>query len=262
MIGPLPYVGGKRRIANRLVSLIPEHTTYVEPFAGGAQVFFQKPRSNVEVLNDLDDDVVNFLRICHRYPQELIAALQWQPASRRLFERHLTQPPDQLTDIDRAARFFYLQHNAWGSHRIRQNFRYAVTKRQNYRPGRIAARLALAATRLRGVQIEHLPYEDVLNRYDRASTFFYCDPPYVGVDLYQHNFSDDQFRDLADRLDRLKGRFLLSINDCTKARLWFGRFHRAKISVLYTALTTPRRFPELLFANYPLDASGPLTVTL
>src|SRR5438270_306331 len=80
------------RIARQLVSLIPDHTTYVEPFAGGAQVFFHKPRSKVEVLNDLDDEIINFLRICQRHPQELSRVLRWQPASRRLFDWHQQQP--------------------------------------------------------------------------------------------------------------------------------------------------------------------------
>src|SRR5437667_12385468 len=107
MIGPLSYIGGKRRIAKQLVSLIPDHVTYVEPFAGGAQVFFHKPRSKVEVLNDLDDEIVNFLRICQRHPQELSRILRWQPACRRLFEWHQQQTPAVLTDLERSARFFY-----------------------------------------------------------------------------------------------------------------------------------------------------------
>src|SRR6266511_6412524 len=99
MIGPLSYIGGKRRIAKSLVALIPEHVTYVEPFAGGAQVFFHKPRAKVEVLNDLDEEIVNFLRVCQRHPQELSRVLRWQPASRRLFHRYVQQPAHLLTDI-------------------------------------------------------------------------------------------------------------------------------------------------------------------
>lgn len=64
MRGPIPYLGGKSRLAERLIALFPPHTTYVEPFAGGAQVFFHKEPSKVEVLNDLDGELVNFLRIC------------------------------------------------------------------------------------------------------------------------------------------------------------------------------------------------------
>ena len=259
MIGPLSYIGGKRRIAAQLVSLIPEHTTYVEPFAGGAQVFFHKPRSKVEVLNDLDDEIVNFLRVVQRHPAELSRILRWQPASRRLFEWHQQQPATFLTDIERAARFFYLQKNTWGGKRMRRNFHFSVTKPPSYTPANLSKRLTEVAERLDGVQLESLPYETAFAQYDRQTTFFYCDPPYVGVDLYQHNLTDAQFEGLAERLRGLTGRFLLSINDCVKARTWFEGFHRLEISFTYTSTRTPEPFRELLFANYPLPArlSGP-----
>jgi DNA adenine methylase len=255
MIGPLPYIGGKRRIAPRLIALIPAHTTYVEPFAGGAQVFFHKTPSKVEVLNDLDSEIVNFLRICQRHPEELSRQLLWQPASRRLFEQHLMQPPDLLTDIERAARFFYLQKLSWSGKRTKQSFRYSVGKPIKYSASSLPARLAAVATRLDGVQIEAHPYQAVLSRYDRATTFFYCDPPYAGLNLYRHNFSDEQFEELVRRLRSLKGRFLLSINDCPKARGWFGEFYRSDIAFTYTSMRIPRTFRELLFANYPLPST-------
>ena len=257
MIGPLCYIGGKRRIAAKLVSLIPDHTTYVEPFAGGAQVFFHKPRSKVEVLNDLDLEIINFLRIVQRHPHELSRLLRWQPASRRLFDQHLRQPPESLTDIECAARFYYLQNNSWSGKRKRQNFHYGVQKPPSYAPASLPKRLEQVAQRLDRVQLEALPYEAILKRYDRPTTFFYCDPPYVGVDLYQHNFSDEQFEELARHLASLKGRFLLSINDCPKARAWFEGFHRMEIAFTYTSLRTPGLFRELLFANYPLPAALP-----
>jgi DNA adenine methylase len=72
MNGPLSYIGGKRPIAKQLIALFPEHTTYVEAFAGRAQVFFHKPPSRVEALNDLDGEVVNFYRVCQNHYEELI----------------------------------------------------------------------------------------------------------------------------------------------------------------------------------------------
>jgi DNA adenine methylase len=255
MIGPLSYIGGKRRIAKHLVSLIPDHLTYVEPFAGGAQVFFHKPRSKVEVLNDLDDEIINFLRVCQRHPQELVRILRWQPASRRLFDWHAQQPPGLLTDVERAARFFYLQKNTWSGKRKRQNFHFAVTKPPSYTPATLSKRLTEVAERLDGVQLEAASYETVIKQYDRPTTFFYLDPPYVGVDLYQHNFSDEQFEGLVRQLQSLTGRFLLSINDCPKARAWFEGFHRMEITFTYTSTRTPKPFRELLFANYPLPAT-------
>jgi len=257
VIGPLPYIGGKRRLAKRLLPLIPQHLAYVEPFAGGAQVFFHKPRSELEVLNDLDGEVVNFLRICQRHPQELARLLRFQPASRRLFEQHQAPLPGDATDIERAVRFFYLQKNAWSGRRHRQNFRVAAMARANYSPASLPKRLTEVADRLAEVHLENLPYEEVLARYDRPTTFFYCDPPYVGVDLYQHNFTDAQFEQLAERLAALHGTFLLSLNDCPKARVWFGGFQHLEVTFTYTAMRTPRPFRELVFANFPLPATLP-----
>jgi DNA adenine methylase len=252
MIGPLSYIGGKRRLANHLLTLIPEHITYVEPFAGGAQLFFHKPRSRVEVLNDRDDEIVNFLRVCQRHPTELTRVLRWQPASRRLFDWYRAQVGETLTDIERAARFFYLQKNTWGGKRTRRNFHFSVTKPPSYRPPTLPERLAEVADRLEGAQIESLDYAKLVDQYDRPTTFFYCDPPYVGVDLYAHNFTDQQFKELAQRLNRIAGRVLLSINDCPKARRWFKDFECQEVTLTYSSSRQPRMFPELLFANYPL----------
>lgn len=257
MIGPLSYIGGKRRLAPRLLPLIPDHTTYVEPFAGGAQLFFHKPRSKVEILNDLDEDILTFLRIAQRHPHELLRMLRYLVPSRMLFSQFADQDPRQLTDVERACRFFYLQKNAFGGQRAHSNFHYCVTKPSNYNPARLPATIKAVAGRLARVQLECWPYGRVLERYDRPATFFYCDPPYVGTNLYHHNFSDEQFEELANRLRTLQGRFLLSINDCAAARAWFRDFHRLEISFTYTSTRTPKAFRELLFANYPLPLTLP-----
>lgn len=254
MMGPLPYVGGKRRLAPLLLSLIPPHITYVEAFAGGAQLFFHKPRSEVEILNDLDSEVVNFHRVCQRHPQEVVRLLRHQPASRQLFSELDRLDPTTLTDCERAARFLYLQKNSWGGRRARHNFHYSVTKPSNYRPAFLKERIQLASERLAEAQIENLPYQDIIARYDRPSTFFYLDPPYVGVDLYAHNFTDEQFADMAKRLGGLQGRFLMSINDCEKARAWFAPFHCREVEFTYTAIKKPKVFRELLFSNYPFPS--------
>src|ERR1700693_2599610 len=109
MVGPLSYIGGKNRLAKRIIEIFPAHTTYVEAFAGGAQVLFRKEPSTVEVLNDLDGDVLNFFRICQLHHDELLRYLKFILASRRWFALFEAENPDSLTDVQRAARFFYLQ---------------------------------------------------------------------------------------------------------------------------------------------------------
>src|SRR5712671_3627168 len=86
MIGPLAYIGGKNRLAKQIISILPEHVTYVEPFAGGAQVFFHKAPSKVEVLNDLDFEIVNFFRCCQHHYEELVRYLNYCLISRRWYD--------------------------------------------------------------------------------------------------------------------------------------------------------------------------------
>jgi DNA adenine methylase len=106
MQGPLSYIGGKSRIANQIISLIPEHKTYVEAFAGGAQVLFRKEPSVVEVLNDLDGELVNFYRVCQSHHEELMRYLKFTLLSRRWYEHLLKVQPDSLTDIQRGRQIF------------------------------------------------------------------------------------------------------------------------------------------------------------
>jgi DNA adenine methylase len=254
VIGPLAYIGGKRRIARQLAALIPEHTAYVEPFAGGAQLFFNKRPSRVEVLNDLDGEVINFLRICQQLPAELLRVMRFWVASRDWHAAVAAQDPERLTDVQRAARFLYLQKNSFGGRVRRQVFHYCVTKPSNFSPARLPDLVAAAAKRLSQVQLEHWPYEKVLARYDRPTTFFYLDPPYAGISLYKFNFTDDDYGTLASRLRGLSGKFLLSVNDCVLTRTVFTGFEVRSVSLVYTANRKVPTARELLVANYPLTS--------
>jgi len=251
MMGPLPYVGGKNRLAKKIISLIPDHITYVEPFAGGAQVLFHKQPSNVEVLNDLNFDVVNFFRVCQWHYEELIRYLRYCLVSRRLHELHLKTDPETLTDIQRAARLYFLQKNSFGGLVVNQKFHYGIAQPSNYNPKRIPEIIEQTHKRLARVQIESSPYEEILDRYDRLSTFFYLDPPYWGPRLYKFNFTEADFYTLAERLRKLKGKFILSLNDRPEVRSVFNGFRFTRCEVAYTAQHRPgKRFPELLISNF------------
>jgi DNA adenine methylase len=257
MVGPLAYLGGKNRIAQKIIALIPEHTTYIEPFCGGAQVFFHKEPSRVEVLNDLDEEVFNFLRVCQLHHQELLRYLQFCTASRKWFELFQKQDPDSLSDIQRAARFFYLQKNCYGGLIRRQNFAVSVQGGSNYNPHRIPLILHLAHERLLNVQLECLPYQKILKKYDRPFTFFYLDPPYFGLPYYKFNFTEKDYVELADLLKGLQGRFLLSLNDKPEVRKIFASF---RIEGLAFAYSSQRRvgkmYKEVLISNYELTSGS------
>jgi DNA adenine methylase len=256
MTGPLSYIGGKNRLAKKIISLLPDHIAYVEPFAGGAQVFFYKPPSNVEVLNDLDFDIVNFFRVCQWHYEELIRYLRFCVASRRIHELHVKSDPATLTDIQRAGRFFYLQKNSFGGLILNQNFHYGVTQPSNFNPDRIPEIIERTHKRLARVQVESLPYEQILERYDRPTTFFYLDPPYWGPKLYKFNFTDNDFRALAQRLGRINGKFILSLNDRPEVRELFARFQMQQVDLTYTAKRNARsRHKELLITNFEPNSS-------
>lgn len=251
MIGPLSYIGGKNRLAKRIIAILPEHITYVEPFAGGAQVLFHKPPSNVEVINDLDFEVVNFFRVCQWHYEEFVRYLRFCLVSRKLHELHVKTDPTTLTDIQRAGRFFYLQKNSFGGLVVKQKYHYGVIQHPNYNPDRIPEIIEQAHRRLARVQIESLPYEQVLEKYDRPTTVFYLDPPYWQRKLYRFNFSDQNFQDLERRLHDIKGRFILSLDDHPEIRKLFGNWRLVPVEITYTAQRkTGKKFQELLILNF------------
>lgn len=257
MRGPLSYVGGKNRIAARIAGLIPEHRAYVEPFSGGAQVFFQKEPSKVEVLNDLDGELVTFFRVCQSHHEELIRYTHFFLGSREWFTRLRDAAPSDLTDVQRAARYLYLQKVVFGGRVRSQSYAYSVASSGRFKPDKLAELIEKTHQRLVRTQIEHSPYQEVLKRYDRPTTFFYIDPPYYGIKLYRHNLEKRDFVELRDHLRALSGKFLLSINDVPDIRVLFAEFHIETIDITYTVQTHgERRHQELLIRNYTLNREG------
>lgn len=251
MKGPLSYVGGKNRLAATIIAKFPRHTTYVEPFAGGAQVFFQKVPSKVEVINDLDGELVNFYRVCQSHHEELVRYMRFMLLSREWFERLHKAQIEDLTDIQRAARYFYLQKSAYGGRVAHQNYAIHVIQRPNFSPPRTQQIIADTHQRLARAQIERLPYMTVLTKYDRTSTFFYLDPPYYDVRLYHHNFEHEDFVKMASVLSDLKGRFLLSINEHPEIRRMFSNFQIESVPITYSLhRNAGKRYSELLIKNY------------
>jgi DNA adenine methylase len=251
MKGPLSYIGGKNRIADRIIEIFPEHTTYVEAFAGGAQVLFHKEPSRVEVLNDLDGEVVNFFRVCQSHHEELLRCLRFIVVSRRTFTRLKSTNPEGLTDIERAARYFYLLKNSFAALVRNPNYHHSVTQPPSFNITKIPEVIEATHRRLARVQIESLPYQDILKRYDRPTTLFYLDPPYFGRKLYRFNFADSDFEELEQHLGKLQGKFVLSLNDVPEVRKLFSKFRFLEISLHYTSQREAgKRYPELLITNF------------
>jgi DNA adenine methylase len=251
MKSPFAYIGGKSRLAQAIIERIPEHVTYVEPFSGGARVFFEKPRSKVEVLNDLDSRLVNFYRVCQCHCEELIRSMRFMPISREWFEDFEGSTPKSLTDIQRAARFLYLQKLSYAGRASKRVYGVRVIQKHSMNQELISKLLSDAHSRLAGVQIEHLPYDQLIRRYDRSSTLFYLDPPYYGFQYYKYNFEPKDFVRMAELLRTIKGKFILSLNDHPQVRKLFSSFTVETVSVSYSLQRIAGKRPqELLIRNF------------
>jgi DNA adenine methylase len=258
-----PYLGGKRNLARRIIPLLRQidHVTYAEPFVGMGGIFLRRPwRSKAEVINDLNAEVAVLFRVLQRHYQAFMDMLKWQVTSRAEFQRLIAARADTLTDLERAARFLYLQRTAFGGKVTGQAFGVSVGLPARFDVTKLASILEAVHDRLAGVVIERLPYGELITRYDRADTLFYLDPPYWGCedDYGRQVFSRQEFGRLAEQLAGIKGSFVLSLNDVPEIRRLFRRFHLIDVDVAYTV--SSRRVPgeraaELLITNRPPHAT-------
>lgn len=252
-----PWIGGKSRLASFLVGIISntQHTTYAEPFVGMGGVFFRREFApKAEVINDYSRDVANLFRILQRHYVQFMDTLKWQLHSRTEFDRLLAANPDTLTDLERAARFLYLQRTSFGGKVTGQNFGTGRGMPARFDLTKLTSVLEDAHTRLAGVVVERMDYKDFIRHYDREDTLFYLDPPYFGCegDYGKDLFNRDEFTAMAALLKTIKGRFLLSLNDTPEVRQIFAGFEFLDVRTAYTLAggDNQKTVGEVVIANY------------
>ncbi|MFN4177366.1 DNA adenine methylase [Phenylobacterium sp.] len=233
-----PYIGGKRNLARRLVDLIEAtpHRTYAEPFVGMGGVFLRRrTRAQAEVVNDWSKDVATFYRILQRHYVPFLEMLRFQITTRAEFERLSAVDPDTLTDLERAARFLYLQRVAFGGVVRNRTFGVDPERGGRFNITKLSGLLEDLHERLAGVIIERLPWQAFVTRYDRPGTLFYLDPPYYGSerDYGEGVFAREEFEELEQRLAGLEGKFILSLNDVPAVRRIFSRFELSQVETHY-----------------------------
>jgi len=245
----LSWLGGKSLLADKIIPLIPEHRCYVEVFAGAAWLLFKKSESKVEIINDINLDLVTLYRVVKHHLDEFVRYFRWALVARDEFERLKKEEASALTDIQRAARFFYLTRVSYGS--MGKRFAPSTTQPAKLNLLRLEEQLSAAHLRLARVYIENKPYAELIDRYDRPHTFFYVDPPYFGCEDYYGGgiFERDDFTRLAEQLSRIRGRFILSINDTKEVRAIFRGFRVREVTTTYT-VRGAKRVRELLVTNY------------
>ena len=251
-----PWFGGKKYLAKRIAARIEAipHKCYAEPFAGmGGVLLRRQTRSKSEILNDRNGEIVNLFRIVREHPAELSRQFEWVLSSRKEFGRLCSVPPETLTDVQRAARFAYMQRLTFGGKPAHDATPGQIGPSTDHpsrlTPPRMQRLIEAAHRRLEGVHVECLDWEVFVRRYDRPFTLFYLDPPYWGHerDYGKGIFERGDFARMAEVLRALKGRFILSLNDRPEVRELFGEFELEEVETRYSAnARATRRVGELL----------------
>lgn len=262
---PIKWMGGKSQLRERIIAEFPKHTTYVEVFGGAAWVLFGKTPSKVEVYNDVNSELVNFFRVAKHRPEELIGALDLLPVSRELFLEWKHADLSTLNEVTRAARFYYLIHLCFGARfagtKPQSDLGYSLASPPGFNPDRVREDIRRAFERIKRVYIEHLDCLEVIKRYDSPDTLFFCDPPYVATHGYGGDgFGDGDQRRLAESLQGIEGRFLLTNSDHPLIReLYEGCFFQ-EVDVFYSAGTSKvegarEKEREVIVTNYKRHAT-------
>ena len=245
----ISWIGGKRLLRRQILEQFPEPGTfdrYIEVFGGAAWLLFaSEQHAKMEVYNDVNGQLVNLFRVVKYHPEALQKELEWMFTSREQFFDAI-QEVRGLTDIQRAARFFIAIKSSFGadchSFGVRsRDFKGAVDF------------LTEASGRLNRVVIENLDFEQLLRIYDRPGALFYADPPYYEAEkYYPDRFQPEDHVRLRDALGRLRGRFVLSYNDCPEVRALYQGYPmvEAERQDSLVSKSGGRRYKELMIKNY------------
>lgn len=250
----MAWVGGKKALRDEILARFPRnYKRYIEVFGGAGWVLFHKPPGNdFEVFNDFNGNLVNLYRCVREQPEALRNELRYMLNSRLDFEymKGMLHSQAVLPDVRRAAYYYAL---------IRYNYA-AGTSTFGSQPHAMWNNFPLiesAAGRLQKVVIENKDCVKLIRQYDRPESFFYCDPPYYNADQYYEAVSSDGFdhAGLADALLGIKGKFLLSYNDCPEIRALYDRpgivvEGISRLSNIAQRYENGKQYPELLISNY------------
>lgn len=262
------WYGGKFSHLEWLLPLLPPAYHYCEPFGGSAAVLLNREPAPIETYNDLDGEVVNFFRVLRDSPEELIRRIALTPFSRRELEIACSNSTD-LDPVERARRFYVRARQTrtgLAQTATPGRWAYCVSTSRAGMAGAVSRwfggieELFYIADRLLRVQIENLPAEEVLRKYDSEQTLFYCDPPYVhsargDKHAYAYEMSDEDHRRLAKLLHTLKGKVAVSGYRCELMDELYKDWYltEAPPKVCHSVKTIRR---EALWTNYdPKEAS-------
>lgn len=255
----MSWVGGKKALRDAVVTRLHyKCDRYVEVFGGGGWVLFYKNPSRFEVYNDFNPNLANLYRCVRDHPDELCEELQYSLNSRADFEniRKAITTKTEIPDIKRAAYFYQLIRYSYASGLDS----YGAQPHSMWRNFPI---IHSAAGRLQNVVIENKDFEKLIKQYDRSNTIFYLDPPYYDTEDYYEDvgFSQKDHIRLRETLLGIKGKFLLSYNDCPFIRELYSKpgimiESTSRISNIAQRYDAGKQYPELLISNYDTYDEG------
>lgn len=255
-VTPFAWYGGKTILGPRIVELLPAHDTYVEVFGGAAAVLFAKAPATLEIYNDTDSGLVTFFRVLRDQPAELERALRLTPYSREEFETYRASWQDGADDVERARRWYVRTRQAFGGSTETVGWAAEITGRQRggTRSGAFVSSVDVLerfAERFRRVQVDHVDWRRVLDRYDRPGVAFYLDPPYHPETrgrvrgCYANELTTEDHDDLVARAIALRGSVVISGYDHPSyAPLVAAGFERIE-------------FPHVVTVSHKLEGRGP-----
>lgn len=208
---PLSYYGGKQNMLSEIIPLIPDHGQYIEPFVGGGALFWAKPGSPSEVINDLDGRVTNFYRVVQLKFGELQQLIQATPHSEIEYRRARQMLMDGTgTDVERAWAV-WVQTRMSFSNIMLGGFAFSSVGQARVTANARDKFTEVYMERMRNVEIFQRDALELIKMKDHSDAFFYCDPPYTHSDQgHYKGYSDKDFKNLLDTLSGIKGKFLLS----------------------------------------------------
>jgi|SRR6185436_6578123 len=259
---PLTYYGGKQKLSSQILSLIPKHNLYCEPFFGGGAVFFAKQPSPLEVINDSNGDLINFYRVVkHNYKKlekEITATLH----SREYHQaaKIVLGYPDLFNDIKRAWAIWVLANEGYAS---RLDSSWGYDRKKNTSAKRLHnKRESFTNTylsRLEKSEIENSDALKVIQSRDSSESFFYCDPPYFNSGMgHYKEYTEQDFENLLNLLSTIQGKFLLSsypsplLTKYIKINKWQTKEIEMPLAV-NARYKTGKRKTEVLTANYLIN---------
>lgn len=257
---PVPYFGGKQRIARRIAALLPTHTHYVEPFCGGLSVLLAKEPSALETVNDKDAELVTFWRVLRDQPDDFARACALTPHSRA--EHALSYEP-AADDLETARRVWVRLTQGRSGRMDRTGWRHCIADIGTNMPAYLDGyrlRLHPAAERLMGVQLESRPALELIESFGaREDVLLYVDPPYLGSTRvatgYRHEMrTEGEHRELAAALADCKAGVVLSGYHSLLYDDLYGGWHRVELSTMTGNAQSAKSRTEVLWANRPLAA--------